>query len=203
MGSESRANGKNIGYTWDNLDRLTSRTSGGVGIGYGYDEFQYGVGHLTSFSDPTGQTLLYYDSNGSAATQDSLINGAHYVVRWSHDAAERLATMTYPSGLVLTYAYDSIGRVSSITSNAATSPTLANGFLYQPATSQMYAYVSGNGLVHATTLDTDGRITTVASPGAGVFYDNLTDNTDNTVNSYSDTVHTANTRPSAMTRMLG
>jgi hypothetical protein len=33
----------------------------------------------------------------------------------------------------------------------------------------MYAYVTGNGQVHATTLDGDMRPTSVATPSANIF----------------------------------
>lgn len=44
--------------------------------------------------------------------------------------------------------------------------TLADSFLYQPGTDRLYGWRFGNGLPRMVTLDTDGRIERLASPGA-------------------------------------
>ena len=186
MTSESRANGKSISYHWDALDRLSYRTSGTSTDLYYYDQGTYGKGKLTGFSDGSGSTGLTYDSNGHIARQDTTVYGTTYSALWNYDGAGRLSTMTYPSGMVLTYHYDATGRVSSISTNLPSWPTLASGFLYQPATERMYAYVAGNGIVQATTLDTDGRIASIASPGVQSHaYSYFKDNT---VSAISDAV---------------
>ena len=43
--------------------------------------------------------------------------------------------------------------------------TLADSFLYQPGTDRLYGWRFGNGLPRMVTLDTDGRIQQLASPG--------------------------------------
>jgi len=138
------------------------------------------------FSDGSDSSGLTYDSNGHIARQDTTVYGTTYSALWNYDGAGRLSTMTYPSGMVLTYHYDATGRVSSISTNLPSWPTLASGFLYQPATERMYAYVAGNGIVQATTLDTDGRIASIASPGVQSHaYSYFKDNT---VSAISDAV---------------
>jgi YD repeat-containing protein len=100
--------------------------------------------------------------------------------------------MTYPYGLVLTYAYDSYGRVSGITSNlAGASATLATSFLYQPANLQRYAWRFGNGLPRLVTLDTDGRIAQMSS--SGVHNVTLGYNNADLINSLTDGVYSAMT----------
>jgi RHS repeat-associated protein len=47
----------------------------------------------------------------------------------------------------------------------ATGMTLADSFLYQPATDQAYAWRFGNGLPRMLTLDSDGRLERIATPG--------------------------------------
>ena len=74
--------------------------------------------------------------------------------------------MTYPSGLIVSYAYDPLGRVSALTSNlAGISATLANNFIYQAATDGSFALKFGNGSVRMKTFDIDGRLEKVQSPG--------------------------------------
>jgi RHS repeat-associated protein len=41
---------------------------------------------------------------------------------------------------------------------------IANGFLYEPATERLYAWHWGNGLNRLVTLDSDGRVSGLASP---------------------------------------
>jgi YD repeat-containing protein len=72
--------------------------------------------------------------------------------------------MTYPTGLALGYGYDGYGRLSSVTSNlGGTWATLADSFLYEPSTQRRYAWRFGNNLPKLITLDTDGRISQLAS----------------------------------------
>jgi YD repeat-containing protein len=72
--------------------------------------------------------------------------------------------MTYPNGVSLNYSYDSYGRASSIGSNiGGTWSTLADTFLYQPATDRLSAWKFGNGVPRMTVLDPDGRVVQLAS----------------------------------------
>ena len=69
--------------------------------------------------------------------------------------------MTYPTGLVINYHYDGVGRVSSVTSQGAWS-TIADSFLYQPVSGKRYAWRFGNNQPRRVTYDADGRITLLA-----------------------------------------
>jgi RHS repeat-associated protein len=70
--------------------------------------------------------------------------------------------MTYPGGVTINFGYDAYNRITSI-SNGST--LLANSFLYQPATGIPYAWKFSNGLPRMVTLDTDGRVQQLQSPG--------------------------------------
>lgn len=166
LSSQSLANGIVITYTWDAIGRMTSRTSGGETEIFAYDEGVNGKGRLTRISDATGQTSYEYGAAGELLRQVSTILGANYTTTWTYDAAGRLVGMGYPSGLNLSVGYDGYGRVASLSSNlGGTWSTLANSFLYQPATQRPYAWRFGNGLPRMVTLDTDGRVSQLASPG--------------------------------------
>ena len=55
--------------------------------------------------------------------------------------------------------------LSSVTSNLAGPwSTLADPFLYQPASDRMYAWRFGNGMTRKVTLDGDGRIARLTTP---------------------------------------
>ncbi len=163
---ESRANARVITYGWDALGRMTSRSSGSQTETFTYDEGTYGKGRLTRINDATGQTTYEYGAAGELVRQVSVVYGTTYTTSWSFDAAGRLVGMSYPNGLALGYSYDAVGRVSAITSNLGGSwATLASSFLYQPATERLYAWRWGNGRARMATLDADGRVTQLASPG--------------------------------------
>lgn len=184
--TESRANGTVISYTWDKLDRMTSRTSGGVTETYTYDAGTYGKGRATGFSDATGSTTYTYNADGQLAQQSSTVYGTTYVTSWNYDTAGRLTGMTYPSGLTLSYAYDSWGRVSHVGSNVAGWSTVAGSILYQPATDARYAWRFGNNLARTYTHDTDRRLTALLSPGVQSL--SYAWNTTDTVASITDAV---------------
>lgn len=72
--------------------------------------------------------------------------------------------MNYPTGPGLSFGYDGYGRLGAVYSNlGGTWATLADSFLYEPATARRYAWRFGNQLPRLVTLDNDGRVTQLAS----------------------------------------
>lgn len=167
--SETRNDGKVFTYTWDDLGRMRSRRSGSSVEQFNYDEGGFGKGRLTSFSDGTGSTKYYYNAAGQLLQQANDIYGFQYKTNWSYDAAGRIDGMGYPSGLVLGFDYDGYGRLTRVRSNLGGKwSTLADALLYQPATDALYGWRFGNGLPRLVTLDADGRLEQLASPGTHV-----------------------------------
>jgi RHS repeat-associated protein len=185
--SESRANGVVITYTWDSLDRMASRTSGGSTETFTYDEGTYGKGKLTRINDASGQTTYTYNADGSLASQTNNIWGNVFTTSWAYNVAGQLSSLSYPNGSVVSYSYDTVGRLSRIGSNIAGWSTLADSFLYQPATEQRYAWRFGNNLPRTYTVDSDGRLTHIG--GGSVHSVALSWNATNTVASVSDWVY--------------
>ncbi|WP_170304256.1 RHS repeat-associated core domain-containing protein [Duganella radicis] len=164
MATEHRANGALLQYTWDGLGRLTSRTVGAATETLSYDQGTYGVGHLTGTSNASGQTSYTYTAAGQLGTQTAVITGQTYATGWTYDAAGRPQTLTYPSGLKLTYWYDTYGRLNKLTSSlGGTWSTIADSFQYQPVNGRRYAWRFGNNKPRLLTLDTDGRLVTIDS----------------------------------------
>jgi RHS repeat-associated protein len=164
--SEQRANGQTITYTWDKLDRRTSRTSVGVTETFTFDEGAYGKGRLTRVNDASGQTAYTYAADGQVLSQTNTILGYVYTTEWSYDAAGRLSQLRYPGGMVLGYEHDAYGRLARITSNIPGRATLADSFLYQPATERRFAWRLGGGQLRLLSLDTSGRVEGLVSWGA-------------------------------------
>lgn len=187
--TENRADGSSVGYVWDKLGRLTSRTSAGVTETFTYDAGTNGVGRLTSFTDIGGGTSFSYNAAGEMLQQNTTISGATYTTTWSYDANGRMTGMGYPlTGLSLIYAYGSNGRLSSVTGNlSGASFVIADSFLYQPATDQIYAWRFGNNSARLITQDTDGRVTAIQSPGVHSL--SYAWNTNDTINQTTDGVY--------------
>lgn len=186
--SEQRGVVLSISYTWDRLDRMTSRTSAGVTETFTFDEGTYGKGRLTRINDATGQTTYSYNADGQLAQQSSSVFGSTYTTTWSYDAAGRVTGMTYPNGFALGYGYDGVGRLSTVTSSLGGSwSTVASAFLYQPATDARYAWRFGNGQARMFTQDTDGRLTQIVGSGTHSLTIGYTPNLD-TISALTDGV---------------
>jgi YD repeat-containing protein len=189
LAGETRADGKTVAYGWDAPNRMTSRSGGGRTDSFVYDQGAYGLGHLGSMNDATGQTVYTYKPDGQLASQATTIvaNGAgsSHTTSWTYDAAGRPQTMSYPAGLVLTYGYDGYGRLASIASNlGGTWATLASSMLYQPVSGTLYGWKFGNGLPRLVTLDSDGRVSQLA--GGAVHKLDLGYNRADAINSLTD-----------------
>ncbi len=110
------ADGKVTTFEWDKLGRRTNRCSAGECHTYSYDGGAFGKGRLTRFDDWSGNTSYEYNAAGHIVRQINNIYGKIFVTDWSFDVLGRLETMTYPTGLVLTYEYDARGRRSVVKS---------------------------------------------------------------------------------------
>ncbi len=165
--TETKADGRVIGHGWDALGRPTSRSSSGQTESFAYDHGGNGKGRLTRFNDASGSTSYEYSAAGELTQQTAVVAGQTLISTWSYDAVGRLTGMAYPSGLGLSYGYDSHGRLASVSSNHSGGwSTLAGNFLYQPATDALYAWRFGNGQPPMVTQDADGRITQLDSSSA-------------------------------------
>ena len=165
MATKTASDGRVTYYSWDKLGRQTYYGSAPRGYTFTYDDGSFGIGNLARFNDWTGSTTFTYNANGQVTQQVNNIYGSVYATSWGYDAAGRLASMTYPDGVVVRYAYDSAGRVSALTSNlGGASATIANNILYQPATDLRYAWRFGNNVPRALTFDKDTRLQRLQSP---------------------------------------
>jgi len=147
------AKGQLFIYSYDSLNRLTGADAPTTAddINYSYDNCTNGTGMLCSVTRD-GATVTYsYDAFGNVT--------GHQQLAYTHDAASRVRTVSYPSGAVVTYSYDAAGKVSRVDLAAdGTVTTIASDISYAPF-GTVTGLVFGNGATLMQELDTAYRQT--------------------------------------------
>ena len=157
-------------------------------------------GAVASLSDlPIADSSLFDNKGNLASASRAVASTPAFTSAYTYDLAGNVASITYPSGRVVKFSRDALGRISGIT----TSPT-AGGTLQTIASSigwVPYSGVSGltfgNGIVQTFTRDTDNRITgVVANTAASAAVVNRTLAwTGETLDSITDNQFPGNTPP--------
>ena len=117
-------------YTYDKLDRLTRRTYSYAGsdtavslettrVDYAYDSCgSYARGRLCSVTASKGTTRVSrtaynrYDALGRVLESTQTTGGQAYTMAYAYDRAGNLTSQQYPSGRVVDYVYDGVGRIA-------------------------------------------------------------------------------------------
>jgi RHS repeat-associated protein len=161
-------------YTYDALDRPLTRTypsDPAENVAYGYDDKtggNFGGGRLTSVTDAAGTAKFTYDAYGNRISETRTIGGNNYTTGYGYDLAGNVTRVTYPSGLIVSYARDSLGQVSGVTvqANAAATPVpVASNISYLPF-GPMQNVTLGNGVQVARAYDLDYRLSRVQAAGS-------------------------------------
>jgi YD repeat-containing protein len=172
------ARGKAATTTYDALNRLTSTVYNVTGTGaelksvtYQYDQGANGIGRLTTVTETSvANTVLAsvsytYDQKGRLASETRTLagNATPYTTSYTRDQSTgRLTAMTYPSGRVMAYTYDSAGRITQISTTAPAAQggqtqVLVAGVTYQPF-GGVRTLTLGNNRVVTRPYDQDGRM---------------------------------------------
>ena len=123
------------------MGRVTARTfpaASAENVAYTYDSTtsgNKGVGRLTSLTDQSGSTAFVYDALGHVSSDTRVIASHSYGTAYTYDAAGNILTETYPSGRIVTYTRDALGRISGITTkqnSGASAVTVASSAAYEP-----------------------------------------------------------------------
>jgi RHS repeat-associated protein len=102
----------------------------------------FGAGRLISATDGAGSESYQYDSMGCETKCTRVIGANTYVITYAYTADGRIASVTYPSGRVVTNQYDNIGRLTQVGSGGS---SLLNINSYNAA-GQILAALYGNGI---------------------------------------------------------
>jgi len=166
-------------YTYDALDRVLTMTfpaATAENVTYTYDQtgHGYGIGRLTSVSDGAGILSRNYDQLGNLLTEVRTTKLAALTTSYTYDAANRVASITYPSGAVVSYTRDFMGRITAVTAQpkGGTSKQVVSSVAWEPFgpyTSLTY----GNGVVETRGFDQDYRLTALTDAGTSSPLQNL------------------------------
>lgn len=162
-------------YTYDALNRLRAITypTTSLNVAFHYDESNattgcassYPIGRLTRMTDSSGTTTYCYDRRGNVLAKTQVTTGTSLAIAYTYTLADRIATITYPSGSIATYEYDAVGRTNALTwktDAGATPTTIVSGISYYPF-GPVKVLKFGNGRTLTKTYDNDYVIDTIAS----------------------------------------
>lgn len=162
--------GTSIGYAYDDLGRLTAKDiPGGTNedISYGYDL----LGRALSAQKGTGTPLTFvHDALGRVTSQTQMLGTTSY----TYDVAGRRLTMAYPGGvLTINYDYDLTGNVTKIRENGATSGVGVLASYAFDNLGRRSSVTFGNGSVQGFTYDAASRLDTLTNNlgGAATIHD--------------------------------
>jgi RHS repeat-associated protein len=115
----------------DPLNRLTgiSYSDGTPPVTFSYDaggQAAFALGRLTNITEdvagatnPNARTFTY-DSRGRTASVTNTIAGQNYLVQHGYNSADQTTSLIYPSGRIVNFGYDKIGRLISIADSTNT-----------------------------------------------------------------------------------
>lgn len=157
---QTDARGIAASFEYDALNRLVAvrYPDSAEDVAYGYDESSFGVGRLTSITDSTGQTRYTYDAHGNVIEDARTIGTTTLTTHYAYDAADRLVSMTYPSGRTVTFSRDQAGRISDVRLAGLAGRDLATSLLHEPF-GPVAGLIYGNGLALSRQFDLGGRLT--------------------------------------------
>ncbi|MFC1680814.1 RHS repeat-associated core domain-containing protein [Pseudomonadota bacterium] len=154
------ARGVTVAYAYDALNRLVTMDYPGVeeDVTIVYDGCSNGVGRICSVLDPAGETFYEYDPWGNVTSETRIVEGVSYSTAYTYDNANRIMTMTYPSGRAVEYARDSLGRIIDVrTTVGGVSSDVVSGRTWR-ADGVLVSQRFGNDVDETRSYDLKGRM---------------------------------------------
>jgi YD repeat-containing protein len=124
-------------------------------------EYEYdALGHRTAMSDGSGSTAYVYDSLSRLTSEEKTFTGlsGSFTLAYEYTIGGQLKKITDPGGVPIDYAYDKIGRISSVTGSGTTYAGVTDyalNFVYR-AWGATKSFDFGNST--STTLDYNDRL---------------------------------------------
>ena len=155
-------NGKTTTYSYDDLNRLLTRTPD-PSLGEPTVSFTYtATGKRATMSDASGVTLYAYDSQDRLTAKNTAQQGT---LHYTYDAAGHVASISSSNtgGVSVNYTYDSLDRLSTVVDNRLQSGQNTTTYTYDPA-SNVATVSYPNGLQSTFTYDQLNRLTELSTP---------------------------------------
>ena len=167
------ATGTVTNYSYDALDRVKTTTypaNVGENVTYIYDQAGHGagIGRLTTLTDAAGTLARSYDERGNLLQEIRAGSGTTLTTAYAYDAASRVAGIMYPSGWIVSYLRDAMGRATSVIvkdPNTGTAQTVVTNIGYKPF-GPVSSLTFGNGIVEMRNFDNDYRLTSLTTNGS-------------------------------------
>ena len=200
--SQTDNRGITANYTHDALNRVVSVAyPGGDNTSLAYDQSNavtgctgsYPAGRLTRITDPSGTTTYCYDRRGNVLRKTQAGASATLTLSYTYLTNDRVASMAYPDGAVVSYQYDAAGRVTGLTRKAtpaSSTVTVVNTMDYLPF-GPPQSVNFGNGRSLAKHYDADYLIDKVVSSASDGLKLDLTNDIGGAVAAASDTIGAA------------
>lgn len=142
-----------VTYTYDNLNRLTGASQTGNSLSYTYDA----LGRKLTETGPQGTVTSTYDISGrrtqitwpdsfyvnydylvtgevSAIRENGAVSGVGVLASYAYDNLGRRTSVTRGNGTIASYGYDAVSRLTSLSDNlSGTTYDQTLGFGYNPA----------------------------------------------------------------------
>jgi RHS repeat-associated protein len=152
--------------TFDALDRISTTAypaDSSENVAYAYDQtgtgYAFGIGRLTSLTDAAGSLVRDYDERGNIVKDKRTSGSTVLTTQYSYDPASRLASITYPSGAVVTYDRDYAGQVTEMPFSASGADASYVGWFAHLPFGQINSINYNNGDLARFSFDDDYRLT--------------------------------------------
>jgi RHS repeat-associated protein len=109
-------------------------------------------------------------------SETRVIGSQSYTTAYAYDAADHLTEITYPSGRIVTYARNSLGQISGVTTkqnSGASAVNVATSVTWKPMSDLLAGMTHGNGLATTTGYDLDYRLTSLLLQDGGTSISSL------------------------------
>jgi len=202
-----------VNATYDALDRITAQTYPAdttQNVTYTYDVTTGSpyssneIGRLSNIVNPVGRLIFAYDGFGNVNHRQQQGPGPTYAVLTdvysTHDLANRVSGITYPSGLAAKFNRDTAGQVSSVQylPSGGSSYLSVESASYAPFYGPQLGATSANTVEVWKTPDQDYRIATyqVENTTSSTYFANQTRTYDyaNNLTGISDTATASNSQ---------
>ncbi|MDP9023976.1 MAG: DUF6531 domain-containing protein [Candidatus Eremiobacteraeota bacterium] len=115
--STSNANGTTATYMYDALDRVLSENdtkgTATASEGWTYDDptaGNFGIGRLSTMTDPSGSAGLSYDRLGNLQVENKYVAGSNFTYGYYYDVNGNRSEITYPDDTIVLYTFDFADR---------------------------------------------------------------------------------------------